>query len=158
MSIWHRDGRRHRTMPTKEIVSPVPVLNPWTFSAANLANEFMAVPGPADDLLERHPVPDERHDLGIDILAPQIASILPPFRSEHGIEPHVTVFDKTWSSGLSASMRICSRRQRMCSSSGMSSLRLRDGSASKSRLRGHFDKAFIPLSRDGYRRQISRKR
>jgi hypothetical protein len=78
-------------MPTKEIVSPVPVLNPWTFSAANLANEFMAVPGPADDLLERHPVPDERHDLGIDILAPQIASILQPFRSE---QRHRTACDR----------------------------------------------------------------
>src|ERR1700730_9932864 len=54
---------------------------------------------------------------------------------------------KTWSSELSASMRICARWQRICSSSGMSRLRLRDGRASKSRLRGQFDEAFIPLNR-----------
>jgi hypothetical protein len=34
---------------------------------------------------------------------------------------------KTWSSGLSASIRICERSQRMCSSSGMSSLRSAGG-------------------------------
>jgi hypothetical protein len=38
----------------------------------------------------------------------------------------------------------------MRSSSGMSRLRLRDGRASKSRLRGQFDKAFIPLNRAGF--------
>src|ERR1700730_17259408 len=54
---------------------------------------------------------------------------------------------KTWSSELSASMRTCSHWQRMCLSSGMSRLRLREGSASKSRLRGQFDKSFIPLNR-----------
>ena len=43
-------------------------------------------------------------------------------------------------------MRTCARWQRMCSSSGMSRLRLRDGRASKSRLRGQFDKAFIGLN------------
>jgi hypothetical protein len=37
----------------------------------------------------------------------------------------------------------------MCSSSGMSRLRLREGSASKSRLRGRSDKAFIILNRAG---------
>src|SRR6185312_12439533 len=52
---------------------------------------------------------------------------------------------KTCSSELSASMRTCSRWQRMCSSSGISRLRLRGGSASKSRLPGHFDETFIPL-------------
>src|SRR5207245_8290858 len=56
---------------------------------------------------------------------------------------------KTWSSELSASMRTCSRWQRMCSSSGMSRLRLREGSASKSRLRGQSDKAFMTLNRAG---------
>ena len=56
---------------------------------------------------------------------------------------------KTWSSELSASMRTCSRWQRMCSSSGMSRLRLREGRASKSRLRGRSDKAFIALNRAG---------
>ena len=35
----------------------------------------------------------------------------------------------------------------MCSSSGISRLRLLDGRASKSRLRGQFDKAFMPLDR-----------
>jgi hypothetical protein len=35
----------------------------------------------------------------------------------------------------------------MCSSSGMSRLRFRDGRASKSRLRGQFDKAFISFNR-----------
>ena len=44
-------------------------------------------------------------------------------------------------------MRTCSRWQRMCSSSGISRLRLRAGRASKSRLRGQFDKAFTPLNR-----------
>src|SRR5215211_2106446 len=44
-------------------------------------------------------------------------------------------------------MRTCSRWQRMCSSSGISRLRLRGGRASKSRLRGHFDETFIPLNR-----------
>src|ERR1700730_293181 len=46
-------------------------------------------------------------------------------------------------------MRTCSRWQRMCSSSGLSRLRLREGSASKSRLRGQSDKAFIVLKRPG---------
>ena len=49
----------------------------------------------------------------------------------------------TWSSELSASIRICSRWQRMCSNSGISCLRLEDGRASKSRLRGQFDGALI---------------
>jgi len=44
-----------------------------------------------------------------------------------------------WSSELSASMRTCSRWQGMYSRSGMSRLRLRDGRASKSRLRGQFE-------------------
>ena len=35
----------------------------------------------------------------------------------------------------------------MCSSSGISRLRLLDGRASKSRLPGQFDKAFMPLNR-----------
>ena len=35
----------------------------------------------------------------------------------------------------------------MCSSSGISRLRLRGGRASKSRLLGHFDETFIPLNR-----------
>src|ERR1700730_6840366 len=54
---------------------------------------------------------------------------------------------KTWSSALSASIRICARWQRICSSSGMSRLRLRAGSASKSRLRGQFDEAFTLCNR-----------
>src|ERR1700733_9687268 len=48
-----------------------------------------------------------------------------------------------WSSELSASMRTWSRRHGICSSSGISCLRLEDGKASKSRLRGHFDGALI---------------
>src|SRR3984893_10502845 len=58
---------------------------------------------------------------------------------------------KTWSSELSASMRTCSLWQRMCSSSGMSRLRLRDGSASKRRFRGQFDKAFMSYNRARFR-------
>src|ERR1700730_8830071 len=54
---------------------------------------------------------------------------------------------KTWSSELSASMRTCACWQRMCSSSGISRLRLRGGRASKSRLPRHFDETFIPLNR-----------
>ena len=42
----------------------------------------------------------------------------------------------------------------MCSSSGMSRLRLRDGRASKSRLRGQFDKAFIPLKCTRFARRV----
>src|SRR5947208_105289 len=49
----------------------------------------------------------------------------------------------TLSRELSASMRICSRSQRICSSSGKSCLRLRDGRASKRRLRGQFDKGLM---------------
>src|SRR5580692_1651049 len=49
---------------------------------------------------------------------------------------------KTWSSALSASIRICARWQRICSSSGISRLRLRAGSASNSRLWGQFDEVF----------------
>src|ERR1700732_553466 len=49
----------------------------------------------------------------------------------------------TWSSELSASIRTCPRWQRMCSSSGISCLRLEDGRWSKSRLRGQFDGALI---------------
>jgi hypothetical protein len=37
----------------------------------------------------------------------------------------------------------------MCSSSGMSRLRLREGRAGKSRLRGQSDKAFMTLNRAG---------
>lgn len=48
---------------------------------------------------------------------------------------------------LSASMRTCSRWQRMCSSSSISRLIVLGGRASKSRLRGHFDETFIPLNR-----------
>src|SRR5438105_9053359 len=50
----------------------------------------------------------------------------------------------TWSSGLSASIRTCSRWQGTCSSSGKSCLRLRDGRASKRRLRGQFDGELMP--------------
>src|SRR3984893_10829148 len=50
---------------------------------------------------------------------------------------------KTWSSELSASIKTCSRWQRMGSSSGISCLRLEDGKASKSRFRGQFDGALI---------------
>src|ERR1051326_2273697 len=53
----------------------------------------------------------------------------------------------TWSSELSAFIRTCPRWQGMRSSSGISRLRLRDGRASKSRLRGQFDNAFIPSNR-----------
>jgi hypothetical protein len=42
----------------------------------------------------------------------------------------------------------------MCSSSGMSRLRLRDGRASKSRLRGQFDEAFILLDRVWFPRRV----
>ena len=49
----------------------------------------------------------------------------------------------TWSSELSASIRTCPRWQRMCSSSGISCLRLEDGRWSKSRLRGQFDGALV---------------
>src|SRR5436305_1546995 len=44
-------------------------------------------------------------------------------------------------------MRTCSRWQSMCSSSGISRLRLLGGRASKSRWPGHFDETFIPLNR-----------
>jgi hypothetical protein len=47
--------------------------------------------------------------------------------------------NRPWSSGPSVPMRTCSRWQRMCSSSGISRLRLRDGRQA-SRLRGQFDK------------------
>src|ERR1700738_1754618 len=40
-------------------------------------------------------------------------------------------------------MRTCARWARICSSSGISRLRLREGRASKSRLRGQSDEAFI---------------
>src|SRR5580698_769470 len=52
---------------------------------------------------------------------------------------------KTWSSALSASIRTCARWQLICSRSVISRLRLRGGSASKSRLRGQFDKAFTAI-------------
>jgi hypothetical protein len=48
---------------------------------------------------------------------------------------------------LSASIRTCARLQLMFSSSGISRLRLREGSASNSRLRGQFDAAFIFFNR-----------
>src|SRR5262249_38543017 len=54
---------------------------------------------------------------------------------------------KTWSSGLSASTRICSRRQGTCSRCDISRLRSREGKASKSRLRGNLDKPFILSTR-----------
>jgi hypothetical protein len=50
-------------------------------AAADLPNEFAAVPGPTNDFFERHSVPDERRDCGIGLLAPQIAFILEPFRT-----------------------------------------------------------------------------
>src|SRR5438105_6755366 len=54
---------------------------------------------------------------------------------------------KIWSSGLSASTRICSRRQGTCSRRDISFLRSREGKASKSRLRGNSDKTFILFTR-----------
>src|SRR5437879_8154499 len=54
----------------------------------------------------------------------------------------------TLSRELSASMRICSRSQRICSSSGKSCLRLREGRASKRRLRGQFDKGLMLFLND----------
>src|SRR5262245_36867031 len=50
---------------------------------------------------------------------------------------------KTWSSELSASTRICSRRQGTCSRYDISLLRSREGNASNSRLRGNLDKKFM---------------
>src|SRR5665647_1663752 len=38
-------------------------------ATADLANELTAVPGSADDFLERHPVPNERHDRRIGLRA-----------------------------------------------------------------------------------------
>jgi hypothetical protein len=43
------------------------------------------------------------------------------------------------------SISTCARWQLMCSSSGMRRLRLREGKASKSRLRGQFDEAFLAI-------------
>jgi hypothetical protein len=50
-------------------------------AAADLANEFTAVARPTDDLLERHSVPNQHRDGGINLLAPQIALILQSFRT-----------------------------------------------------------------------------
>src|SRR5262249_45228925 len=50
---------------------------------------------------------------------------------------------KMWSIELSASRSICSRWQHTCSSCGMRLLRSRAGSASRRRLRGQADRAFI---------------
>src|SRR5213080_4450895 len=54
---------------------------------------------------------------------------------------------KIWSSGLSASTKICSRRQGACSRCNISLLRSRGGKASKSRLRGNLAKTFILSTR-----------
>jgi hypothetical protein len=55
-------------------------------AAADLPNKFAAVPGPTNDFFERHSVPDERRDCGIGLLAPQIAFILDPFRTDKQLQ------------------------------------------------------------------------
>ncbi len=50
-------------------------------AAADLANQFAAMPCPTDDLLKRYCISDQRHDGGIDVLAPQIPFVLQPFRT-----------------------------------------------------------------------------
>src|SRR5262249_38540932 len=65
---------------------------------------------------------------------------------------------KTWSSGLSTSTRICSRRQGRCSRCNVSFLRSRGGKASKSRLRGNLDKTFILSTRSRVCAGSKRKR
>src|SRR5262245_393197 len=66
---------------------------------------------------------------------------------------------KIWSSGPSASTRICSRRKGTCSRYGISRLRSREDKASKSLFRGHLDSAFILSQAAGYalvpRRSVS---
>jgi hypothetical protein len=62
-----------RTLPCPEDIR--------TLTATNLANEFTAVFCSTDDLLERHGVPDERHNGFIRLLAPEIPFILQPFRA-----------------------------------------------------------------------------
>ena len=52
-----------------------------TLAATNLANEVPTMSCSTDDLLERHCVPDERHDGGIRLLALEIPIILQPFRA-----------------------------------------------------------------------------